>query len=527
MQDHQGASRQPNILFVMADQLSALALPAYGHPLVKAPRITALADAGVVFENAYCNFPLCAPSRFSMLSGRLASAIGAYDNAAEFPSSIPTVAHYLRAEGYRTILSGKMHFIGADQLHGYEERLTTDIYPADFGWTPDWQREPTHYTWSQHMASVVEAGPCRRSLQMDFDEETTWQAERKLYDLARAPDDRSFFLTVSLTHPHDPYNCRPEHWDLYDPQDIDMPRVAALAPEDMDPHSRRLYYQAGMHRYDITGERIRNARHAYYGMISYVDEQVGRLLRALEDTGLADDTVVIFTADHGDMLGERGLWYKMTFFEWSCRVPLIVHWPRRWAPHRVESGVSLVDMLPTLLDIAGASSRTGPLATVDGASLAPLLNGDTVEDRDVCAEYLGEGALGPRFMVRRGDLKYVYSDSDPAELYNLADDPDERDNRAGHPDYASVENMLRGAALDRWSPATIKSAVIDSQQRRLFLHRALTSGTYTPWDFQPHVDASRAYVRNLGVEEDALKARSRLPRVAPVLPDFDAVDTIG
>ncbi|MDJ0983021.1 MAG: sulfatase-like hydrolase/transferase, partial [Kiloniellales bacterium] len=133
-------SRQANIVFIMADQLAAPALPAYGHKVVKAPHIQGLAERGVVFDAAYCNSPLCAPSRFSMLSGRLPSDIGAYDNAAEFPATVPTFAHMLRLGGYRTILSGKMHFVGPDQLHGFEERLTTDIYPADFGWTADWER---------------------------------------------------------------------------------------------------------------------------------------------------------------------------------------------------------------------------------------------------------------------------------------------------------------------------------------------------------------------------------------------------
>jgi choline-sulfatase len=131
-------SDRPNILILMADQLAARALPAYGNRVAKTPNIDALAKSGVVFDSFYCNSPLCAPSRFSFLSGRHVSAIGAYDNAAEFPSQIPTFAHYLRDAGYQTVLSGKMHFCGADQLHGFEERLTTDIYPADFGWTPDW-----------------------------------------------------------------------------------------------------------------------------------------------------------------------------------------------------------------------------------------------------------------------------------------------------------------------------------------------------------------------------------------------------
>ena len=133
-------STTPNILILMADQLTARALPAYGNPIAKTPHIDALAERGVVFESFYCNSPLCAPSRFSFLAGRQVSAIGAYDNAAELPAQVPTFAHYLRRSGYQTVLSGKMHFCGADQLHGFEERLTTDIYPADFGWTPDWTR---------------------------------------------------------------------------------------------------------------------------------------------------------------------------------------------------------------------------------------------------------------------------------------------------------------------------------------------------------------------------------------------------
>src|SRR6202165_4322534 len=176
---------RPNLLILMADQLSAGVLPAYGGKVAKTPHLDALADAGVVFESFYCNSPLCAPSRYSWLAGQLPSKIGAYDNAAEFPAQVPTFAHYLRRAGYRTALSGKMHFCGPEQLHGFEERLTTDIYPADFGWTPDWAAQAVAYSWSHHMQSVVEAGTCRRSLQIDFDEETAYQAEQKLYDLAR------------------------------------------------------------------------------------------------------------------------------------------------------------------------------------------------------------------------------------------------------------------------------------------------------------------------------------------------------
>src|SRR5438876_726709 len=153
---------KPNFLILMADQLTPGALPAYGNAVARTPNLDSLAAGGITFRSAYCNSPLCAPSRFSFMTGRLPSAIGAYDNAAELSAELPTFAHYLRLTGYRTVLSGKMHFCGPDQLHGFEERLTTDIYPADFGWTPDWLDFEHRPSWYHSMDSVTQAGPCGR-----------------------------------------------------------------------------------------------------------------------------------------------------------------------------------------------------------------------------------------------------------------------------------------------------------------------------------------------------------------------------
>src|SRR5688572_12581591 len=218
----------------MADQLAAPALPFYGHPRVRAQHLSKLAAEGVVFEAAYCNSPICAPSRFSMLSGQLPTAIGAYDNAAEFPASVPTMAHYLLAGGYRTILAGKMHFIGPDQQHGFEERLVTDIYPADFAWTPNWLAGPTDKPSGISMRNVTEAGVCVRSLQMDYDDEVEHFATQKLYDLARETDRPPFFMTVSFSHPHPPYTIGQEHWDRYRHEDIDMPAVPPIPVGERD-----------------------------------------------------------------------------------------------------------------------------------------------------------------------------------------------------------------------------------------------------------------------------------------------------
>ncbi len=503
--------RQPNILLVMADQLTALALPCYGHPVVKAPNIGHLAGRGVVFENAYCNSPLCAPSRFSMMSGRLPSRIGAYDNACEFPASVPTLAHGLRALGYRTCLAGKMHFVGPDQLHGFEERVTTDIYPADFAWTPNWDQPEERIDWWYHnMSSVKEAGVAEATNQLDYDDEVSFFAQRQLRDLAREEDGRPFFLCVSFTHPHDPYVIRQDYWDRYEGVAIDLPRVPALPAEVLDAHSRRLQHVSAMSEVTITEDDVLRARRAYYGAVSYVDDWVGTLVRTLDDLRLADDTIVVVAADHGDMLGERGLWYKMAFFEWALRIPLIVKAPSRFGARRVAAPVSLVDLLPTFLDLGHTDHAWDPGVAFDGRSLVPLLEG-AGQEREVRAEYLAEGALAPILMLRRDRWKYVWSEPDPPQLYDLGADPDELRNLAGAAEHAETAAAFAAEVRRRWDPAGLREAVLASQRSRRALWPALTAGHYTAWDFQPRRDATRDYIRNNADLNDR-EYKRRFPR---------------
>ncbi len=441
---------RPNLLILMADQLTAGALRAYGGGTALTPHIDALSEQGVVFESFYCNSPLCAPSRFSLMAGQLPSKIGAYDNAAEFPASVPTFAHYLRASGYQTVLSGKMHFCGPDQLHGFEERLTTDIYPADFGWTPDWNRFSDRPGWYHTMDSVLQAGPCIRTNQIDFDDETVTAARQKLFDLARSNDRRPFCLVVSMTHPHDPYAIPHEYWNRYRDEDIEPPRVADLAGND-DPHSQRLRHVIGLDLARPTAAQVHAARRAYYGAVSYVDDQVGSLLvRTLREAALDSDTMILLIADHGDMLGERGLWYKMSFFEPACRIPLIVHAPGRFRPRRVSTPASLLDLLPTLVELAGDGTAPRYAAAIDGHSLLDALEGGSGPP-EVVGEYLAEGAIAPIVMVLKGGHKFVHCPVDPDQLYDLAADPDERNNLAAKPAVAMTLSAMRAggcAALE-------------------------------------------------------------------------------
>jgi choline-sulfatase len=315
-------------------------------------------------------------------------------------------------------------------------------------------------------------------------------------------------MVVSLTHPHDPYVAPEAYWNRYSDAEIDMP--AAPGPAE-DPHSQRIRHVIGLNDVTITQAQVRAARRAYYAAVSYVDDQVGVLMSTLKQARFDENTVVLLLADHGDMLGERGLWYKMSFFEPACRIPLIVHAPGRFKPHRVPAPASLLDILPTLAELARTSADTATYAApVDGHSLLPALNGHGHEG-EVMGEYMAEGAIAPLVMIRRGPHKFIHSPVDPDQLYNLHDDPHELANLAATPDAAALVAAFRAEVARRWDLPRVHAAVLASQQQRHFAYAALRRGRYTPWDFQPLRDATRLYIRN-DQELNDLEAMARFPQ---------------
>ena len=513
---------QPNILFIQADQLAASVLSSYGHRLVKTPNLDRIAAMGTVFENAYTPNPICASSRFAMMSGQYSTRIGAFDNASEFPASVPTFAHYLRSLGYATCLSGKMHFVGPDQLHGFEERVTTDIYPSDFGWTADWEKKVEPYAPSQmSMRGVVESGLCVRSLQMDYDDDVANQSVQWLFDHARRADGRPFLLVSSFTHPHNPFTISQEFWDLYQDADIDMPSVPFIPFEERDPWSQRYFKLIRQDEHKVTEAHIRSARHAYYGMVSYLDSKVGMLLETLKKINALDNTVIIFTADHGEMLGERGMWYKFNPFQNSIRVPLFISAPGAKAAHRVSANCSLVDMLPTLLDLATNGHSPALVDRCDGRSLKAWLNGtDPTWKDETLIEFTSEGVHAPAFILRKGQYKYVYCEGDPGMLFDLQNDPMELRNLCLENEFSAIAMQLAREIEDRFEPARVKTEVLASQRRRLFLNASLFKGQHTSWDYQVHKDASKQYVRSSATTSTtATKAKARFPFVPTVPPD--------
>ncbi len=504
---------KPNIILFMVDQLTAFVLNAYGGKVCKTPNIDALAASGTVFENTYCPYSLCAPSRFGMMAGRLPSQIKAYDNGAEFAASIPTFAHYLRSAGYYTCISGKMHFVGPDQYHGFEERLTTEIYPADMSWTPDAdfrdynKDEERAYTFGVSTIDTVrDAGPVARSMQIDYDEDVIHHAVRELYTRARSDDQRPFMMTVSLTHPHDPYVITKEFWDLYSDDDIDPPQVPYIPVDERDEHSQSLYYHYGQDKCELSNQDYRNARRGYYGMISYVDQLFGRLMDAVKQSGFGEDTAIVFASDHGDMIGERGMWFKKTLFNPAIQVPLIISHPDH-EPGRVSNPASLLDIFPTLLDIGGID-KDQIKTRLDGRNLMPALRGEKIGSQ-ILAEHIDGGTSAPRVMVRDGNKKLVISRAYPPQLYDLDQDPLELTNLAGTGD--EDEARLTKIAEETWPLDSLLDDVITSQIERKIVDNALATGREEIWDFTPRpLRQNTNYVRR-GDAFPTVERRGYLP----------------
>ena len=487
----------PNILFIMSDQLIAALTGAYGHPVVRTPNLDRLAAAGIRFDSAYTAFPLCAPGRACLMTGRHASNIGAWDNGALLSADQPTFAHYLTDVGYDTVLSGKMHFVGPDQLHGFRRRLTTDIYSSDFDWVkPEWigikENQGRDYEEVMGSRPVYNArGYTGEGVRIDawhgalsYDEETHFRSLE--YLRARGNQPEPFLLCASYHHPHEPFWPPQEYWDLYEGADIDIPELPADLDDTWSMMDRWLNAYHGTRRYDLRdADGLYRLRRAYYGLVTYLDRKVGELLDSLEATGLADNTVIVLTSDHGDMLCEREMVQKRTFYDWACRVPLLVRFPDRWkGGSTCATPVSLLDLLPTFCELAGAEASLPH----DGENLLPIIDGDS-KDRIIFAQ--AHEAVGvPCIMARQGRFKYNYIHGYEAQLFDLETDPGEWHNLCGNPAHAKTEENLRKAILERFDPDAIAGANLESLHRRWVIRQTMQQNDQT-WAHFPHFDARR------------------------------------
>jgi choline-sulfatase len=540
----------PNILLIMADELIAALTGAYGHPVVQTPNLDALVRQGVRFDAAYSPAPLCAPARACLISGQYTSTNRVYDNAALFSADIPSMGHYLTNAGYDCVLSGKMHFVGPDQLHGFRRRLTTDIYAEEFNMLDNrapWSvaRDPAQFDpeggrgrhAGNYVGSNVHVGRWHHHL--SYDEEThfraleyiraqgalkgmaerRWGAPARRQQAAGTPgagqsplgaEERSaerehvsgeagarpWFLCVSYHHPHEPFWPPQDVWDLYEGAEIEVPQF----PEDLDErYSAMDRWLNANHGVRFFKEELRSpeslyrVRRAYYALITYIDRKVGELIATLREHGLWENTVIFFSSDHGDMLCEKSMVQKRIFYDPSCRVPLIARFPGdAYAGTVVEQPVNLIDLLPTFLDLAEVG-RDGRLP-MDGKGLLGLLDGSDSAPRTTFAEMHVEDNPVLCFMVRRGRYKLNLMAGVDAQLFDLQADPGEWESLIGNPEYAAVERELRGAIEERFDFERIEADVQRSIAARKLIREAMRRNG-TLWDYAPVFDPNRDAMR--------------------------------
>lgn len=467
-----GAGR-PNILMIFSDEHHWGYSGFNGHQIVRTPNLDRLARRGVNFTNAYCNSPLCSPSRQSFMAGQYPHKIGAWNNCCAMPENTVTWAHALGLAGYETLLCGKMHFNGYQKLYGFDRRPVLEgntdgqeFFSYGVRTSHDWTR-PLPYRCG-NKSPIAGAGVDTPNRQLIFrqDRKIVDGTIRELLERGRAPRGRPWALCCGTILPHPPFLARQDLFDSYAGK-VDLPvnwRGENLGEVD---RAMRTFYRmdAGAH----TEAEILRARQAYYALITEFDEYVGRILDALERSGHAENTIVLYFSDHGEMAGEHGMIAKCSLREASARIPLIVSQPGRYPEGvKVDTPVSLVDLYPTFLDMAGGSLPSLLAADLDGHSLVPLLEGRPADfqGQGVFCEFEGEGWNHPRAFLRDGNLKYVFNHTAPHELYDLEADPQELRNLAGTPACVRSERALRDRILAFWDPAAIERAVLRTQARQ-------------------------------------------------------------
>jgi choline-sulfatase len=490
-------SDRPNLLYIHSDQHSPFVAGCYGDDLVQTPHLDRLAREGVTLDGCYCPSPICVPSRMSALTGRYPHENRVWTNSHILDSGIPTLAHAMGAGGYLPALVGRMHALGPDQLHGYAERLV-----GDHGANNPGGRGADHGmlsgTAGPARVSLTRSGPGQSAYQV-HDEDVTAAAVHWLdrYGVRqRAGQEHDpFSLSVGFMLPHQPFVARREDYELYEGR-VPMPRTPEPFGEHLHPHIRAWREACGIA--EVPDDEILRARAAYWALVTRMDVMIGQILEALERNGLAENTLVVYTSDHGEQVGEHGLWWKQTFYEDSARVPAILRWPGRLPENTRSPRVcSALDLNATMLDALDCP----PLAHSRGRSLLSVLDDPAAPWEDVafsefCLDQAGAG--GPfaeagvvQRMVRRGDWKLNYYDGQPSQLFHLADDPRETNDRIADPACADTVRELTELVLDGWDPAWVRD---EMARRRADLPvltgwaRHVQPADTCRWDLRPEMD---------------------------------------
>ena len=455
------ASR-PNILFIESDQHNPNIMGCSGDTVVSTPNLDALGSRGIVFSNSYCASPICVPSRTSMLTGQHPYQNQVWTNSQYLHSGVPTFAHSLGAVGYNPVQIGRMHFNGPDQLHGFTQRFVGDHGPNHLG-SDEVDHGSLHGT----------AGPSRIALKLSghglnayqiHDETVAARTIEFIDDHSKGNDNEPFALAIGFMLPHQPFVATKEDYDKYRDK-VPKPKNSIRFEDETHPYLKWWKSHTGLT--NVTAAEIERTRTAYYGLVTRLDCLLGKIFDTLEKHGLLDNTLVVYTSDHGEQLGEKGLWWKQTFYEDSVKVPAIISWPKRLAMGKIITRVtSQLDLNATLLDAANAPA----LPSSQGRSLLPLIENpadltwNDIAFSEYCTEpYDKAHSDGTKIwqnrMIREGDWKLIYYHGMPSQLFNLADDPDELNDLIDEPIHLERVKRLTELILEDWDPLWVETQI--------------------------------------------------------------------
>ena len=456
-----------NLLLIMSDEHRAQSVGCYGNKIVKTPNLDALAARGTRFASTYCTSPVCVPARAAFALGRYQYQVGYWDNADPYDGAVPSWHHKLRDRGHNVTSIGKLHFRSTNDDNGFTAELIPMHVIDEKGDLMGLVREdmpPRKGAWK--MAGM--AGP-GESLYTRYDRDIAEQAQIWLREQA-SKQDKPWVLFISFVSPHFPLTAPSEYfYHYYNHPDLPWPKQYGKAERPQHPYLREYGDVFAYDKYFDTDDKVRRAVAGYFGLCTFLDEQVGKVIAALDDTGLSENTRIIYTSDHGDNLGARGVWGKSTMYEEAAAVPLIAAGEGIPAGHVVEGPTSHVDIYPFIFETVGEAEALRNENDVPGISLTKLANGPQ-PDRIVISEYHGMGSSGAIFMVRFKEFKYVHYLNFPDQLFNLKDDPGELNDLAGKPEHAKVIKEARAQLYAMLDPVEIDRRAKARQRELLQRH---------------------------------------------------------
>ena len=447
-----------NTIVIMADEHSVKALGCYGSDILETPNLDRLAARGTRFTNAYTPSPICVPARASFATGRPVHEIGAWDNAHPYTGRPESWHHRLRAAGHHVRSIGKLHFRGAagDDYGFTDSEIPMNVVDGIGDVLGLVRDRAVPRGAADKMAGM--AGP-GESVYTNYDRDISARAQVWLREQAPKIEDRPWVLFVSLVSPHFPLTAPPEYYYRYASRDLPMPKLYGPGERPSHPYLRDYTENLPYDSHFDGEDDVHRALAGYYGLCSFIDDQVGLILDALDAAGLRGDTRVIYTSDHGDNLGARGLWGKSTMYEESVAVPLIVAGPDIPEGNVKDEPRTLTDLSRFILQSAGCDA--------DGFGETDLL-GDG--DAPVISEYHATGSRCGAFMLRAGRWKYIHYEDYAPQLFNLDDDPEELVDLSADPGHAGALQSCRAALAARLDTGRINARALADQQRLIAEH---------------------------------------------------------